>query len=51
MWYCEYKFNGKTAHFRLTSVAQKRRVLKLRRDSGYGTELELCLVIGGGSGE
>lgn len=30
MWYCEDKLNRKTAHFRLSSVAQKLRVLKLQ---------------------
>ena len=29
MWYCEDKLNRKTAHFRLLSVPQKRRLPKL----------------------
>ena len=29
MWWCEDKLNPKTAHFWFSSVAQKRRVLKL----------------------
>ena len=29
MWECEDKLNRKTDHFRLSSVAQKRRLFKL----------------------
>ena len=32
MWWCEDYLNRKTAHFRLTSVAQKRCMLKLTID-------------------